>query len=111
MEFGPDGSLFVLEYGDGLFHPNPDAQLSVIRHVKGTRSPVAVLDATPTSGQAPLTVSIDSTGSHDPDPDPGELISYAWDVTDDLGGGARRSGDQGLMRGPVRAPAPVPFRT
>jgi glucose/arabinose dehydrogenase/PKD repeat protein/type 1 glutamine amidotransferase len=81
MEFGPDGSLYMLEYGDGFFRPNPDAQLSVIRYVKGTRSPVAVLNATPTSGQAPLTVSFDSAGSHDPDP--GESISFAWDFTSD----------------------------
>ena len=47
MEFGPDGSLYLLEYGDGFFRANPDAQLSVIRYVKGTRSPVAVLAATP----------------------------------------------------------------
>jgi cytochrome c len=81
MEFGPDGSLYLLEYGDGFFRPNPDAQLSVIRYVKGTRSPVAVMNATPTSGQAPLTVQFTSTGSHDPDP--GESISYAWDFTND----------------------------
>ncbi|SMD19211.1 ThuA domain-containing protein [Kibdelosporangium aridum] len=81
MEFGPDGSLYVLEYGDGFFRPNPDAQLSVIRYVKGKRSPVVVLDATPTSGQAPLTVNFSSAGTHDPDP--GESISYAWDFTND----------------------------
>jgi cytochrome c len=81
MEFGPDGNLYVLEYGDGFFRPNPDAQLSVIRYVKGTRSPVAVLNATPTSGPAPLTVRFSSEGTHDPDP--GESISYAWDFTGD----------------------------
>jgi hypothetical protein len=81
MEFGPDGSLYVLEYGDGFFRPNPDAQLAVIRYVKGTRSPVAVLNATPTSGPAPLTVAFSSAGSHDPDP--GESISFAWDFTND----------------------------
>ncbi|MGI5215555.1 ThuA domain-containing protein [Plantactinospora sp. CA-290183] len=81
MEFGPDGSLYVLEYGDGFFRPNPDAQLAVIRYVKGTRSPVAAFTATPTSGPAPLTVRFDSTGSHDPDP--GESISYAWDFDSD----------------------------
>jgi cytochrome c len=81
LEFGPDGSLYLLEYGDGFFRPNPDAQLSVIRYVKGTRSPVAVMNATPTSGQAPLNVQFSSTGSYDPDP--GESISYAWDFTND----------------------------
>ena len=81
MEFGPDGSLYVLEYGDGFFRPNPDAQLSVIRYVKGTRAPVPVLDATPSSGPAPLTVRFSSAGSYDPDP--GESISFAWDFTSD----------------------------
>jgi cytochrome c len=81
MEFGPDGSLYVLEYGDGFFRPNPDAQLAVIRYVKGTRSPVAVMNATPTSGTAPLTVAFSSAGSYDPDP--GESISFAWDFGGD----------------------------
>ncbi|GIF75023.1 ThuA domain-containing protein [Asanoa siamensis] len=81
MQFGPDGALYVLEYGDGFFNANPDAQLSVIRYVKGTRSPVVKVSATPTSGQAPLTVAFSSASTHDPDP--GESISYAWDFTND----------------------------
>jgi cytochrome c len=81
MEFGPDGNLYVLEYGDGFFRANPDAQLSVVRYVKGTRAPVAKMAATPTSGRAPLTVSFSSAGSFDADP--GESISYAWDFTND----------------------------
>ncbi len=81
LEFGPDGNLYMLEYGDGFFRANPDAQLSVIRYVKGTRSPVASLVATPTSGPAPLTVRFDASGSRDPDP--GESISFAWDFTSD----------------------------
>ncbi|MER7168656.1 ThuA domain-containing protein [Micromonospora sp. NPDC000207] len=81
MEFGPDGSLYVLEYGKGFFRANPEAQLSVIRYVKGTRAPVADLQAGPTSGQAPLTVNFDATASYDPDP--GESISFAWDFTSD----------------------------
>jgi glucose/arabinose dehydrogenase/PKD repeat protein/type 1 glutamine amidotransferase len=81
LEFGPDGSLYLLEYGDGFFTANPDAQLAVIRYAKGTRAPVARLSATPTSGQAPLTVRFSSEGSFDPDP--GESISFAWDFTND----------------------------
>jgi PKD repeat protein len=42
---------------------------------------VAVLNATPTSGTAPLTVAFSSAGTYDPDP--GESISYAWDFTGD----------------------------
>jgi cytochrome c len=30
VEFGPDGALYVLEYGEGYYRANPDAQLSRI---------------------------------------------------------------------------------
>ncbi|SDZ25240.1 PKD domain-containing protein [Micromonospora pattaloongensis] len=81
MEFGPDGSLYLLEYGDGFFRANPDAALSVIRYVKGTRGPVAELTASATSGQAPLKVDFSSAGSYSPEP--GESISIAWDFDGD----------------------------
>ena len=81
MEFGPDGSLYVLEYGDGYFSQNPEAQLARIDYVKGARSPVARASAEPTSGQAPLTVQFSSEGSYDPDP--GDSIAYAWDFQND----------------------------
>ena len=81
MEFGPDGSLYLLEYGDGFFRANPDAALSVIRYVKGTRGPVAELDASPTSGPAPLTVQFSSAGTTSPEP--GATFSIAWDFDGD----------------------------
>ncbi len=42
LEFGPDGALYVLEYGDGFFAENPDAQLSRIDFIGtgGNRSPL-----------------------------------------------------------------------
>ena len=40
MEFGPDGALYVLEYGDGYFAENPDAQLAKINFVRGNRTPI-----------------------------------------------------------------------
>ena len=47
MEFGPDGALYVLEYGDGYFAENPDAQLSRIDYVGagGNHSPVPAIEA------------------------------------------------------------------
>jgi glucose/arabinose dehydrogenase len=32
LEFGPDGALYMLEYGDGFYRANPDAQLSRIEY-------------------------------------------------------------------------------
>jgi len=49
--------------------------------VRGTRSPVVVLDADPTDGPAPLTVQFSSEGTHDPDP--ADSITFAWDFDDD----------------------------
>ena len=71
MEFGPDGALYVLEYGDGYFAENPDAQLSRIDFVGegGNRSPVPAIEAEPTAGKAPLTVDFSSDGTTDPDGD------------------------------------------
>ncbi len=80
LEFGPDGSLYVLEYGDGYFAENPDAQLARIDFVRGNRSPIPKITATPTSGQAPLTVSFSSAGTTDPD---GDSLRYAWDFDAD----------------------------
>ncbi|MEU4557851.1 PQQ-dependent sugar dehydrogenase [Actinoplanes sp. NPDC023936] len=80
LEFGPDGALYVLEYGDGYFAENPDAQLSRFDYVRGNRTPIPRVTATPTSGEAPLTVSFSSAGTVDPD---GDALRYAWDFDAD----------------------------
>ena len=80
LEFGPDGALYVLEYGDGYFSENPEAQLARIDYVRGNRSPLPKITATPTSGAAPLTVTFSSAGTTDPD---GDSLRYAWDFNAD----------------------------
>ena len=82
MEFGPNGALYVLEYGDGFFAENPDAQLARIDFIGagGNRSPIPAVSATPTNGTTPLTVSFSSDGTVDPD---GDRIRYAWDFDGD----------------------------
>ncbi|MDQ7904921.1 PQQ-dependent sugar dehydrogenase [Phytohabitans sp. ZYX-F-186] len=80
MEFGPDGALYVLEYGDGYFAENPDAQLARIDFVRGNRTPVPKVSAAPLAGLAPLTVTFSSEGTTDPDGDP---LRYAWDFDAD----------------------------
>lgn len=73
MEFGPDGSLYVLEYGSGLYR---------IDHVAANRAPAVVARSSVDSGPLPLSVSFDATGTADPD---GDALSYAWDFTGDGG--------------------------
>lgn len=45
----------------------------------GNRAPVAILEAYPTRGEAPLTVEFDASRSYDPD---GLIVSYVWDFGD-----------------------------
>ncbi len=72
LTFGPDGALYVLYYGYGT--------LARIRYVgEGNRTPVAVAQATPVRGPAPLTVQF--TGSNSSDPD-GDRLELRWDLGD-----------------------------
>lgn len=84
MEFGPDGALYVLEYGDGYFAQNPDAQLSRFDYVgtgpNSNRSPVVSIESDVTTGDSPLTVQFDGSGTTDPD---GDRLRYAWDFDSD----------------------------
>ena len=79
MEFGPDGALYVLDYGTGWFGGDANSAVHRIEfNTGGARAPIAVANANPVSGNAPLAVQFSSAGSGDPDGDP---ITYAWDFT------------------------------
>ncbi|MFJ1877041.1 PQQ-dependent sugar dehydrogenase [Streptomyces sp. KS_5] len=75
MAFGPDGALYVLDYGTGYFSGDANSALYRIEHVTGGRAPLAQAKANITSGTTPLAVSFSSAGSSDPD---GGTLSYAW---------------------------------
>jgi glucose/arabinose dehydrogenase/cytochrome c551/c552 len=75
MEVGPDGKLYLLEYGTGWFQKNPDAGLSVIDYNKGNRAPeIKAIHVDKTSGLLPLQVKA-TVDARDPDKD---KISYVW---------------------------------
>ncbi|MGV0744987.1 PQQ-dependent sugar dehydrogenase [Mycolicibacterium sp. XJ870] len=69
---GPDGNIYQLNIYPG--------ELSVIAPSGGNRAPTAVVTATPSSGEAPLTVDFSSQGSSDPDPN--TTLTYNWDFGD-----------------------------
>ncbi|WP_405087031.1 ThuA domain-containing protein [Microbispora sp. NBC_01389] len=76
MKFGPDGSMYLIEWGSGFGGDNADSGVYRIDYVKGVRPPTAVAGADKTDGPTPLTVKFSSDGSKDPD---GKAITYAWD--------------------------------
>ncbi|PXY24440.1 ThuA domain-containing protein [Prauserella flavalba] len=80
IEFGPDGSLYVLDYGSGYFGGAADSAVYRIDYTKGNRTPQVNLTSDRTSGQAPLEVSFDPAGTSDPD---GGELTYAWDFDGD----------------------------
>jgi len=59
--------------------PQQSITLLVIPAGNGNQPPVAVINATPTSGLAPLTVSFNGSSSSDSD---GTIASYSWDFGD-----------------------------
>ena len=79
-EFGPDGALYVLEYGTGYFAELPEAQLSRIDFTRGNRTPEPKVAADVVNGTSPLTVQFSSAGTKDAD---GDALRYAWDFDAD----------------------------
>ncbi|MFI1480327.1 PQQ-dependent sugar dehydrogenase [Streptomyces sp. NPDC020747] len=79
MAFGPDGALYVLDYGLAWFGGDENSALYRIENATDGHSPVAQAAADRTSGQAKLKVKFSSAGSTDAD---GDALTYSWDFGD-----------------------------
>lgn len=77
MEVGPDGKIYVLEYGQGWFSKNPEAGLSRIDYLAGNRPPkIKELTVNKTSGKLPFTATV-KVEATDPEND---KLRYVWKV-------------------------------
>lgn len=77
MELGPNGRLYLLEYGSGWYTQNANSSLGYIEFNSGNRPPVIdnmIVDKT--SGKLPLKVTA-KVEAMDRD---GDAISYVWDL-------------------------------
>ncbi|MFI8351392.1 PQQ-dependent sugar dehydrogenase [Streptomyces sp. NPDC085596] len=79
MAFGPDGALYVLDYGTAWFGGDENSALYRIENATDGHSPVAVAAADKTSGQAALKVRFSSAGTTDQD---GDTLTHHWDFGD-----------------------------
>ncbi len=77
MEMGPDGKVYLLEYGSGWFSKNDDSGLSYIEYNGGNRPPVIDnLIVSTDTGKLPLTV----TAKVEANDLEGDAMSYLWDL-------------------------------
>jgi cytochrome c len=75
MEFGPEGSFYVLEYGSAYGLDNPDARLVRVDYNGGNRAPVAKITTQDTIGLLPYKVILNQK-SFDYDAD--DKLTYKW---------------------------------
>ncbi len=78
MQFGPDGSLYVLDYGRFAFANNAQASLKHITYAIKNRSPVSKISADINYGAEPLSVNFNTGLSYDPDPD--DSLQFVWTI-------------------------------
>jgi glucose/arabinose dehydrogenase/cytochrome c551/c552 len=77
MEVGPDGRLYLLEYGSGWFSKNADSGLARIDYNSGNRPPkILAFNVSRTSGILPFRVKA-TVKANDPEKD---KITYLWDL-------------------------------
>ena len=75
MLFGPDGSLYVIEYGRKWFSRNSDARLLKIQYNGGNRPPVPEVEVVAGVGAAPFRLQANASKSLDYDGDP---LNVVW---------------------------------
>lgn len=82
IKFGPDGDLYVLEYGSNPARSAKEAKLVRVEFHGGNRKPFVVAHATVRGGTLPLTTQLTAAGTIDYDDD---ALSYHWEVVGEDG--------------------------
>ncbi|MGJ8671738.1 ThuA domain-containing protein [Rubritalea sp.] len=81
MKFGPDGCMYVIEWGSAWGSgTSSDTKLVKVQYTQEQATPVAVASTDVTEGGLPLIVNFSSTGSSDPD---STEFTFGWDFDGD----------------------------
>jgi hypothetical protein len=81
MEIGPDGAIYMLEWGLGFGGGNPESELIRIEYVGSPSNQLtAIAEADLDNGSVPLTVSFSATNSINGS---GSPLTYEWDLDSD----------------------------
>ncbi|OAV44986.1 hypothetical protein A3850_010990 [Lewinella sp. 4G2] len=80
MLFGPEGDLYIIEYGHKWFSHNSDARLLRIRYNAGNRAPVPAIEIEHRIGAAPLAIVASAANTIDYD---GDEMTYEWYLGED----------------------------
>lgn len=75
LTFGPEGSLYLIEYGE-TWGINKDAKLVRVDYISGNRRPRAIASVQNNVGREPLAVQFSSEGTFDKDAE--DQLSYEW---------------------------------
>ncbi|HEV7378285.1 MAG TPA: PQQ-dependent sugar dehydrogenase, partial [Dyadobacter sp.] len=78
IKFGPDGDLYILEYGSNWFRKSDNSRLVRIEYNGGNRKPVVSASIDKKGGTVPFKAKLSSEGTKDFD---GDALKYSWKVT------------------------------
>lgn len=77
IKFGPDGDLYVLEYGSNPAKSSLESKLVRIEFHAGNRKPFVTASASSRGGAIPFTTRLSASGTKDYDNDD---LTYKWEV-------------------------------
>ncbi|WP_339870017.1 PQQ-dependent sugar dehydrogenase [uncultured Algoriphagus sp.] len=80
MDFGPEGALYVLEYGSAWFRGNANSRIVKIEYNAGNRKPNVMATSDKMSGAIPFTANFSSEGTDDYDEYDQRNLEYTWKI-------------------------------